>query len=368
VSPEDRALIAVRLAPDIGPRTLATLLDRFGSATRVLEASVEELSRVPHVGPRIAQGLRKAWSNGDVDAELALMAKHGVGLLRRSGEGYPTALAPLPGAPPLLYVRGQWTPQDATAIAIVGSRQCTPYGRRMAHRFAFDLAKAGITVVSGLARGIDAEAHRGALEAGGRTTAILANGLSRIYPPEHAELAERVVESGALLSESCMNMAPLPVLFPARNWIITGISRAVIVVEAGDKSGALISAKHAAEQGRDVFVVPGQVDATTFAGSLQLLRDGCRLVRSAADVLEDIEGIAPPTAAKNEPATPPPPKPTPRLDGPAAKVWELLAEPVSVDDLCRRSEQPIAALTVILTTLEMDGLIRKLPGNIYERS
>jgi DNA processing protein len=367
-SPEDRALIALQLAPGIGPRTLQLLLDRFGSATRILDASIDELTRIPYVSPQIAQGMRKAWTNGDVDAEVALMAKHGVRILPRTSDDYPVALSPLPGAPPLLYLRGRYTGEDLTAIAIVGSRHCTPYGRRMAHRFAYDLAKAGVTVVSGLARGIDAEAHRGALEAGGRTIAVLANGLSRVYPPEHADLAERVVESGALLSEACMKMEPLAGMFPARNRIIVGISRALIVVEAGDKSGALISAKHAGEQGRDVFVVPGPVDSITFAGSLQLLRDGGRLVRNAADVLEDIEGIAPPSAAKNEPAPPPPPKPTPRLDGPAAKVWELLAEPVSVDDLCRRSEQPIAALSVLLTTLEMDGLIRKLPGNIYERS
>src|SRR5262249_5432651 len=153
-----------------------------------------------------------------------LMAQFDARVLVRNQPGYPAGLAPLAGAPPLLYIRGELTPADAKAVALVGSRACTPYGRRTAHRIAYDLAKAGITVVSGLARGIDAEAHRGALEAGGRTIAVLANGLSRCYPPEHADLAEEVVRSGALLSEACMKMEPLAGMFPARNRIICGIS------------------------------------------------------------------------------------------------------------------------------------------------
>jgi DNA processing protein len=378
LSPDDRAALALQLAPGIGPKTCAVLIAHFGSAARALAASVDELTAIPYMTPRIAQSLRNVWQNGDIDAELALMSRHDARILVRGSAGYPASLAPLAGSPPLLYIRGDLQPVDAHAVALVGSRACTSYGQRTAHRIAYDLAKAGITVVSGLARGIDAEAHRGALEAGGRTIAVLANGLSRVYPPEHAELAEQVVRSGALLSEACMKMEPLAGMFPARNRIICGISRALVVIEAGERSGALISARHAGEQGREVFVVPGPVDSIASAGSLQLLRDGARLVRGAKDVLEDLEGIA--TLSDNkktdEPSTfdeasieePKPVRPTPRLEGVAAQLWELLVEPIAVDDLCRRTGEPMASLSPLLMNLELDGLIRKRPGNIYERS
>ena len=378
LSPDDRAALALQLAPGIGPKTCAALVAHFGSAARALQASVDELSAIPHMSPKIAQALRGVWQNGDIDAEFALMAKHDAHILVRGSADYPASLAPLAGAPPLLYIRGALRPEDAGAVAIVGSRACTSYGRRTAHRIAYDLAKAGITVVSGLARGIDAEAHRGALEAGGRTIAVLANGLSRVYPPEHAELAEEVVRSGALLSEACMKMEPLAGMFPARNRIICGISRALVVVEAGDRSGALISARHAGEQGRDVFVVPGPVDSIASAGSLQLLRDGGRLVRGAKDVLEDLEGVM--TLSDNKktsadepslfdaPPAEPPRRPMPRLDGLAATLWELLVEPIAMDELCQRTGAPMATLSPLLMNLELDGLIRKRPGNIYERS
>lgn len=361
LSAEERALVALRLVPGIGPRTVEHLLDRFGTAEAALAAPLDELTQVPHVGPTVGQALRKAWANGDVEAELKLMAGRGVRLLRRGVSPYPEALAPLAGAPSLLYLRGTLRETDERAIAIVGSRGSTGYGRRIAQRMAHDLARAGFTIVSGLARGIDAEAHRGALEAGGRTIAVLANGLARVYPPEHAELADAVAQSGALLSEASMRMEPLSGMFPARNRIITGMSRALVVVEAGDKSGALISARHAAEQGRDVFVIPGNVDSIASAGSLSLLRHGARLVRHADDVLEDLHALSAPRRQEADDEAPP-------LDGPAAAVWAALVEPLSIDDLCRRTEQPIAALSVVLTMLEMDGRVRKLPGNVYERA
>ena len=211
---------------------------------------------------------------------------------------------------------------------------------------------------------------------------MLANGLTHVYPPEHADIAETIVRSGALLSEACMKMEPLAGMFPERNRIITGISRGVVVIEAGDKSGALHTARHAGEQGREVFVVPGPVDSIASAGSLQLLRDGARLVRSARDVLEDLEGIAAVPQNKRttfvdrsesqSDATPaestPPPRPTPRLEGLAAKLWELLVEPIAVDDLCRQTGEPMPSLSTTLMTLELDGLIRRRPGNIYERT
>ncbi|MEI7686605.1 MAG: DNA-processing protein DprA [Planctomycetota bacterium] len=359
LSPDERALVALHLAPGIGPRTIRGLMERFGSPANILAASIEQLSQVPYVKRDSAAALKLGWTRGDVDAEIATMKRFGVTLLCRGSAGFPRELAEVDGGPLILYVRGAILPADAEAIGLVGSRGCTTYGRRTAFRLAYDLAKAGYTIVSGLARGIDAEAHRGALEAKGRTIAVLANGLSRVYPPEHAELADQVAKSGAVLSEACMNMDPMPGMFPGRNRIISGLSRVVVVVEAGSKSGALITARHAGEQGREVYVVPGNVDSAASAGSLELLRKGAKLVRSAADILEDLRGIAP----LFDSAVPVKPK----LDPVALRIWELLAEPLSVDDLARLSEIPISQLAGQLMMLELQGVISKLPGNVYER-
>jgi DNA processing protein len=361
LSPEQRALVALHLAGGIGPRTVRALIERFGSPTNIMSASIEELSQVPHVKRDAAAALKQSWTNGDVDAELDLMERHGVALVCRGQNGFPPPLAEIEGGPLLLYVRGALTADDGEAIGLVGSRGCTTYGRRTAYRLAHDLAKAGYTIVSGLARGIDAEAHRGALDAGGRTIAVLANGLSRVYPPEHADLADRIALAGAVISEACMKMEPMPGMFPGRNRIISGLSRALVVVEAGDKSGALITARHAGEQGREVYAVPGNVDSASSAGSLELLRKGARMVRHARDILEDLRGIAPLFESQA-------PSPKPKLDSAALRLWEFLAEPQSVDDLARLSDVPIAQLAGQLMTLELQGVVRKLPGNVYERA
>jgi DNA processing protein len=362
LSSEDRALIALHLAGGIGPRTVRSLIERFGSPAKVMAASIEQLCQVPYFKRDAAAALKQTWSSGDVDAELDLMDKHGVSLLCRGHADFPRPLTEIDGGPLLLYVRGALTADDAEAVGLVGSRGCTTYGRRTAYRLAFDLAKAGYTIVSGLARGIDAEAHKGALDAGGRTIAVLANGLSRVYPPEHADLADRIALAGAVVSEACMKMEPMPGMFPGRNRIISGLSRVVVVVEAGDKSGALITARHAGEQGREVYAVPGNVDSAASAGSLELLRKGARLVRNARDIIEDLRGIAPlaEDAAKPAPAVA-------KLDAAGKRIWETLAEPQSIDDLSRLTDIPIAQLAAQLMTLELQGFVSKLPGNVYER-
>jgi DNA processing protein len=361
LSPEQRALVALHLAGGIGPRTVRALIERFGSPAGVMAASVEQLSQVPYVKREAAAALKQCWTGGDVDAELDLMESRGVSLVCRGQPGFPPPLVEIDGGPLLLYVRGALAAEDSEAIGLVGSRGCTTYGRRTAYRLAFDLAKAGYTIVSGLARGIDAEAHKGALDAGGRTIAVLANGLASVYPPEHADLADRVALAGAVISEACMKMEPMPGMFPGRNRIISGLSRALVVVEAGDKSGALITARHAGEQGREVYAVPGNVDSAASAGSLELLRKGARLVRSARDIIEDLRGIAP--LVENSAAA----APKPRLDAAAAKIWEFLVEPQSIDDLSRLTDMPIAQLAGQLMSLELQGVVRKLPGNVYER-
>jgi DNA processing protein len=269
----------------------------------------------------------------------------------------------------LLYYRGTLTEADRRAVGIVGTRKCSSYGRRVTEQIAAGLVRAGYTIVSGLARGIDGVAHSAALKAGGRTIAVLANGLASIYPPEHVELSREVQRSGCVLSETPMAMDPQAGMFHARNRIISGLSQAVVIVEAGERSGAKITASHAGNQGREVFVVPGNVDSLCSAGTLQLLRDGARLVRNADDILEDLAGIAPvgdpvPKSAPAPVQAPPPPQ----LEGDQQRVWNFLADgPKHVDGISRGLGIPVAQLQSMLMMLEMKKAVRRLPGNQYER-
>src|SRR5207249_1753106 len=212
-------------------RLMAALLERFGGVTAIAEAPLHDLTTIPYLGEKTALQVQTSLRSNDVEQELKLIEQHGVAVVRLGTAEYPHALANIDLPPRFLYVRGRLAPEDRQAVAIVGSRSCTSYGRRVAERLGQDLARAGCTVVSGLARGIDGAAHRGALEAKGRTIAVLAGGLSKIYPPEHADLADEVAASGALITESCMSMEPMATLFPARNRIISGLSRAVVVIE-----------------------------------------------------------------------------------------------------------------------------------------
>jgi DNA processing protein len=363
-SAQVRDLLALHLVPGIGPRLTTALLERFGSAAGVRDASVFELKQVPYVGETLASRLATSLQTIDVDAELDKMARHGVSLLAIGSADYPAALASIPNPPHLLYCRGTIQPQDARAVAIVGARGCTSYGKRVAERLAGDLAQAGFTIVSGLARGIDGAAHRGALQAGGRTVAVLAGGLSRIYPPEHKELALQVEAAGALFSEAAMDQEPLPNMFPARNRIISGLAQAVVLVEAAQKSGALITATHAAAQGRPVLAVPGPVDSDASTGTSALLRQGAVLCRGAQDVIEELTGLAGMTA----PASPSSTAAPPALDAVQQQIWEFLGnEPRHLDAIVQSLGLSVPRLTGLLLTLEMKRIVRRLPGNRYER-
>lgn len=373
--PALRDHLKLALVPGLGPKLTAALLDHFGSPAAALTASYSQLLGIPLIGDKLARSFSDAFRTVDVGPELALLAKHGVRPLVLGEAEYPTRLSTLVGPPALLYLRGTLAVADANAVAIVGSRSCTGYGKRVAERIAAGLARAGWTVVSGLARGIDAAAHRGALDAGGRTIAVLAGGLAKIYPPEHAGLADEVARQGGLLSETPMTVAPQPGMFPARNRIVSGLSRAVVVVEANVKSGALITVDHAAEQGREVFAVPGPVDSPASAGCLDLIRKGAKLVRDADDVLEDLRGIAPPDAAPARKATST--SPTPSLFEPPAvpvgldatqqKIWDALDATRHADELCRLTGLAVHQLTPALMQLELKQLVRRRPGNQFER-
>lgn len=365
-------LLALSLVPGLGPRLTQALLDHFGSATAARRATAAQLQQVPHIGAKLAHDFADALRTADPQAELDRVAEFGVLLVPLGSPDYPERLKDLPDAPHLLYARGTVLPVDANAVAIVGSRKCTAYGMRMAGRLAAELARAGVTIVSGLALGIDGAAHRGALEAGGRTLAVLAGGLSAIYPPEHVGLADEVAARGALLTETPMLMGPQRGMFHARNRLISGLARAVVIIEANDKSGALITARHALEQGRDVFAVPANADSPHSAGSLRLLREGARLIRHADDLLEDLSGLSSPaTSPTNElfptPAVPVPPAPPPVLDPAHQRVWDVLAEPRHADEITRVLGVSSSELSGLLLVMEMKKLIRRAPGNVYER-
>lgn len=361
LDPELRALLTLHLVRGLGPRLTGALLKRFGSAQAALQAPCEELRQVPHIG-QLAFKLHKAIQEADVSTELDLIAQHQVHLLALGSEEYPSSLAQIYDPPHLLYVKGSLVPADAKSVAVVGSRHCTGYGQRIAERLGRGLAQKGFTVISGLARGIDGAAHRGALKAGGRTLAVLAGGLAKVYPPEHQDLALEIQTAGALLSEASMKMEHLADLFPPRNRLISGLARGVVIVEAAERSGALITARQAAEQGRTVFAVPGPVDSPASAGTNLLLRQGAILIRGAEDILEELEGIATPLTSS-------PIQVPPGLDDSQLRLWEFLKEqPKHVDEIARQLSCPIHEVTGTLMMLEMRKAVKRLPGNMYERT
>jgi DNA processing protein len=369
LSSEVRDLLALTLADGLGPVRIAALLEHFGSAGRVLRARPSELTQVAGIGAQLSTKIAEALSGVHADAEIERTRAAGVQVIALGGPDYPAALAAIPVAPRILYVKGTIAPADERAVALVGTRHPTAYGRKMAKSLSEGLARAGVTIVSGLARGIDGIAHRGALDGGGRTLAVLAGGLSRLYPPEHRGLADEVAARGALVTESAMGQEPLPGLFPARNRIISGLSRIVVIVQAPTKSGALITASHAGEQGRTVLAVPGPADDEACSGCNSLIREGAVLCRSVDDVLEELDGVSA-MAMRGRAAESPEPRPAgppPGLDATQSRIYQALMDgPRSIDELAQSLDLKVAELAGTLLMLEMRKLVRRLPGSCYE--
>ena len=361
-------LIQLTSVPGVGPQTCHSLLARFGSAGRVLSATHSELCSVAGVGPKLAQKVTRARIEFDATADLALCRGLGVTIVLRGEPGYPAALENTPDPPTLLYMKGSFEPRDELAIALVGSRRCTPYGERMAQRLSSALARTGFTVVSGLARGIDAAAHRGAISAGGRSIAVVANGLASVYPPEHEDLARALAESGAVISEMPMRQAPLPGLFTQRNRIISGLALGVVVVEATPRSGSLSTARHAVEQNRDVFAVPGPADSLSSRGCHRLIKDGARLVETLDDILEELGPLAREIRASSaEPAVRHPAE-LALTDSERSLLGHLDDAPAGVDELITRTGLTAAQVLATLSVLEVKRLARRLPGHRFVRA
>jgi len=355
--------LALRLVPGVGAVTYRKLVERFGSPQAALEAKPEAL-RATDLRESVVEAIGRFDGWEEARRQQAMLARHDIGTLTLWEDLYPERLAAIFDPPPLLFIKGAISPADRLAVGIVGTRAASYYGRSVTERLAGDLAARGVTIVSGLARGIDTAAHRAALDAGGRTIGVAACGLDVDYPPENKGLAERIMQSGAVLGELPPGTQPDRGHFPARNRIISGLSLGVVVVEAAARSGALITARCALEQGREVFAVPGSVQAPNSAGPHQLIRQGAKLVERAEDVLEEVY----PWAA------------CPRVDeGPAGfnqdagsideqKVCRSLESgPLHIDDLARRCNLDQSALALILLELELKGAIRQLPGKLFVR-
>jgi DNA processing protein len=370
-----REYLRLHLAEQIGPVTLGKLIQQFGSVSAIMNASVAELARVDGVGRTRAEAVFSARKSDTLDHELELAAEQNVRVICWEDEEYPTQLRHVSDPPVCLYVRGRLEPQDAVALAVVGSRRCSHYGAEQSRRFGWLLGGAGYTVVSGLARGIDATAHRGALEAGGRTVAVLGNGLSSVYPPEHAGLAANICERGAVISELPMLTGPDAHHFPRRNRIIVGMGLGVLVVEAARNSGALISARLASEYNREVFAVPGRVDSPQSYGTNQLIRDGgAKLVTDLEDIVTELGDVGRVMSPKPAPGQPAPAEPSsfgpqPPLSEAERGILEHLShEPTDLGLLADQLKLGIGELISGLTMLSVKGLVKRLPGDRYVRA
>ncbi len=362
-----KALIGLNMFCDIGSARLKKLLDYFGKPENILKAPCEELMGVSGIGKEIARKVTSL-KEKDIDEEFDLVRKYNLKIITLDDAEYPENLRHIPDPPIVLYVKGALEAEDKFSIGIVGSRRASFYGLSCAEKFAGDLANCGMTIVSGLARGIDTSSHRGALKAGGRTIAVIGSGFKHLYPAENKELAEEISRSGAVISEFPMDAKPLPQNFPCRNRIISGLSLGVLVVEAARNSGALITADCALEQGRDVFALPGKIDSGNSFGTNGLIKQGAKLVSCAEDIIEEFSMpiITNPNKREIKDAIL---ESKVCLSGNESLLYNLISEqPVLLDEIIEKSGFAIPEISGILLNLQLRRLIRQIPGKQFVRT
>ncbi len=405
LSQETTNLLHLNLIQGIGPKTVIYLVNTLGSAEKVLNATSQELEKVDELSTKARDALIKKQLGCPLERELELIEEFGCNLITYYDENYPSLLKQIDTPPPLLYVKGELKQEDAVSIALVGSREAKDYGRRVSYQLSFQLAQRGLTITSGFAKGIDTCAHRGALEANGRTIAVMGNGLSLIYPAGNRELSEKVIESGALVSEFPMGMKPRSENFPRRNRIISGLAIGTVVVEASNRSGALITARLAGEQGREVFAVPGEIFSELSTGTHKLIDAGAKLISTVDDLLNalpqhirnqittastvsgtdsdaKINQLLPAkkvelnrsdktvststTSEKTETVVAIPP---PDLTTDEKTIFNAIEIPSShIDTIVRTTELPISQVSSILLMLELKGIIQQLPGKMFSKT
>src|SRR3989338_7782849 len=389
---EQEAVIALNMISGIGSQRLKKLWEAFGAAPKVFLASEDKLKKIEGIGDKIAQEIT-AFRFENLKKELDLVKKLKVRIITLEDKEYPQNLKNIYDPPICLYLKGKLKEEDVLSLAIVGSRRASFYGASCAEKFAYELAGLGVTIISCLARGIDTQAHKGALKATGRTIAVLGSGLSCIYPPENKGLSEEIAERGALLSEFPLNTKPLAQNFPRRNRVISGLSQAVLVVEAARNSGALITADFALEQGRDVFAIPGKVDSATSLGTNRLIKQGAKLVDNVEDIIEELklelilkdsppepfkEGLkrlSPADVKNNYLKTSDAPRSKnneqslSKLSEEEKLVYGFLTDrPRYADELIEELKLPSAKVISILSKLEMRKIVIQRPGKLFSKA
>lgn len=358
---ETKYWVAFNRIAGIGRVRYLALLGRFGRLADAWVAGAGDL-RAAGLDDRIVRTIVSERPKIDPNAEMERLQRAGVRALRWDEEGYPPRLREIDDPPPVLYVRGELRETDEWAISVVGTRRPTPYGRQVAEEMSTQLASNRICVVSGLARGVDAIAHRAALQAGGRTIAVVACGLDIVYPPEHARLALEIVESGALVSDYPLGTQPRGDYFPRRNRILSGMSLGVLVVEGDLKSGALITARFAVEQNREVFAIPGSIFSPQSRGANAIIQRGeAKLVQRVEDILEELNLTMVPQQLEMTELVP-------ATDTEAHVLRHIRKEPVHIDELCRQSGLPISTVSSLLAMMELKGLVRQMGPMAYVRT
>src|ERR1700731_4487128 len=357
------ACIALNMLPTVGPVRLRKLLEVFREPQRVLAVKRSDLRQVEGIGNEVADQISNWESTVDLAAELKRVSDFGATVITQECQAYPKSLREIHAPPIVLYVWGEIQERDQHAIGIIGARRTTHYGLECAKKLSYQIAYAGLTVISGLARGIDTAAHHGALAAKGRTIAVIGSGLLEIYPPENRALAEKIRNgNGAIVSEFSMQIQPDRQTFPMRNRIISGWSHGILVVEAGLNSGALITASQAIEQGRSVYAVPGHISAPSAMGSNRLIQQGAKLVMSANDILDDLQILLPETAPSAEAAV----RPLPELSTDERRVYDAIeTAETPIDRIASKCDLPTGTVSSTLLRLELKRLVKQLPGKYF---
>ena len=402
LSNETISLIHLNMIQGVGLKTVQFLRGVFGSAESALQATPDELGKIDQLSPAMRDLLSRKPIQYPIERELELIHEYGCQVMTLYDAAYPQCLKEIDTPPLVLYIRGELTLEDSLSISIVGSRDAKDYGRKVGYRLSYQLAQHGLTVVSGLAKGIDTSAHRGALEAGGRTIAVMGSGLSFIYPAANSDLAEKITEAGALISEFPMGVKPKPRNFPRRNRIISGLTLGTLVVEASNRSGALITARLAGEQGREVFAVPGEIFSELSTGTHKLINNGAKLINTVDDLLNELPPYALNRIQPDVPTSPIPSietessqelsiersdsklaatqpssevqqpiqsAPPPGLTPDERTIFDAIEVPSShIDTIVRTTQLPISQVSSILLMLELKGIIQQLPGKQFTKS
>lgn len=354
----DEALLKLSLIPGLGPNIFFNLIEYFGSAEKMFKTDRETLEYSLSLNDKVINEIYK-FKDVDIKPYISNLNAKGIKLLSYYDEEYPELLRNISDPPPVLYVKGNKEILNDMGLSVVGSRYCTYYGSQLAYEFSAQLADVGFTIISGMARGIDSQAHRGALSVKGKTIAVLGSGLDVIYPKENSTLYDEIAKNGAVISEFPMGTKPLKQNFPQRNRIISGLSVGVLVVEAGEKSGSLITASYALEQGKDVFAIPGNINNETSKGTNKLLKDGAKIVTSLDDIMEEYE-LRSDLREKIE---------NQKVSNLSEKLIKLLDyvnnEPVNINSIANASEIRINELIPMLNNLALAGYIKELPGKFF---